>query len=262
MFIKSNILRSPHAFATRRGGISAPEHTASLNLAFDRGDNDSVVLENLEIFSKNVGFDATNVVSHPQIHSDRIITVSEKNCGEGYYIREGVEGCDGYVTDAPGVVLGIKTADCVPILFEAEKNGEIVAVGAVHSGWRGTVADIAGKCVERLCDEFGAEKCNIRAAIGPCIHSCCYEVGIDVYDEIRDGLGGDIARKHVIPSLEQGKYMCDLAGINRELIYRRGVPHHNVEIINECTCCNPQKFFSHRYSSGHRGTMLNVIFIG
>jgi len=261
MFIKSNILRSGNAFSTRRGGVSAHEHTASLNLAFGRGDEDSVVLQNLEIFAQSVGFDSHGIVSRPQIHSDKIITVTDELRGQGYYILDCPEGCDGYVTDKKGIVLGIKTADCVPILFEAEKGDEIIAIGAVHAGWRGTVADIAGKCVERLCDEFGAEKCNIRAAIGPCIHSCCYEVGIDVYDEIRDGLGGDIARKHVIPSLEQGKYMCDLAGINRELIARRGVKIENIDIINECTCCNPQKFFSHRYSSGHRGTMLNVIFM-
>ncbi len=262
MFTKSNILRSPHAFATRRGGVSVQEHTKSLNLAFGRGDADEIVLENLDIFAKSVGFDPKSVVSRPQIHSDRIITIGAQNRGEGYFFREGTLGCDGYITRERGVTLGIKTADCVPILFEAEKGGEIIAVGATHAGWRGTVADIAGKCVERLCGELGADASGIRAAIGPCIHSCCYEVSSDVYDAVKEDLGGAIAERFVVPSGKEGKYMCDLAGINRELILRRGVPVENIEIIDECTCCNPEKYFSHRYSNGQRGTMLNVIFIG
>lgn len=262
MFVKSNILRSPHAFATRMGGASVFEHTKSLNLAFGRGDEDTVVLKNLEIFAEAVGFDSKNIVSLPQIHSDKIFTVTKQNAGEGYYKRQGIESGDGYVTGERGIVLGIKTADCVPILFEVEKDGEIVAVGAVHAGWRGTVAEIAPKCVDRLCSDFGADKAKIRAAIGPCIHACCYEVGRDVFDEIACALGEGIARRFVKPSgNSDGKYMCDLAGINRELLLLEGLHGENIEIIDECTCCNPEKYFSHRYSGGRRGTMLNVIFM-
>lgn len=262
MFVKSNILRSPHAFATRMGGASNVEHTRSLNLAFGRGDEDSVVLKNLEIFAEDVGFDPQNIISLPQIHSDKIFTVTKQNAGEGYYKRQGIESGDGYVTGECGVVLGIKTADCVPILFEAEKDGEIVAVGAVHAGWRGTVAEIAPKCVYRLCAGSGADKAHIRAAIGPCIHACCYEVGRDIFDEVACALGEEIARDFVKPvEVSEGKYMCDLAGINRELLLRDGLCGENIEIISECTCCNPEKYFSHRYSGGRRGTMLNVIFM-
>ena len=262
MFVKSNILCSPHAFASRCGGVSNEEHTRSLNLAFGRGDEDAVVLKNLEIFAEAVGFDSQCIVSLPQIHSDRIFTVTKQNAGEGYYIRDGIESGDGYVTGERGIVLGIKTADCVPILFEAEQNGEIVAVGAVHAGWRGTVAQIAPKCVKRLCADFGADKAKIRAAIGPCIHACCYEVGREVFDEVACSLGEGIACKYVKPSgTSEEKYMCDLAGINRELLLLEGLREENIEIINECTCCHPEKYFSHRYSGGRRGTMLNVIFM-
>ncbi len=263
MFVKSNILRAPHAFATRRGGVSELGHTKSLNLAFGRGDEDKIVLKNLEIFAKKVGFDAKSIVSLPQIHSDRIFTVGSKERGHGYFVREGIESGDGYVTGESGVVLGIKTADCVPILFEVEKDGEIVAVGAVHAGWRGTVANIAGKCVERLCGEFGCEPKDIRAAIGPCIHACCYEVSRDIFDAVSDGLSEDMAVRFVTPSGKgDGKYFCDLVGINRELLLGRGLRAENVDVVDECTCCDPEKYFSHRYSNGHRGTMLNVIFMG
>ena len=260
MFVKSNILRSPHAFATRRGGVSVQEHTKSLNLAFGRGDEDAIVLENLEIFAENVGFEARSIVSLPQIHSDKIFTVTGENCGHGYFVREGVESGDGYVTGERGIALGIKTADCTPILFEAEKDEKIIAIGAVHAGWRGTVADIAGKCIERLCNEFCVDPNDIRAAIGPCIHACCYEVSRDIYDAISDGLGEDMA-ENFVKTRGGEKYSCDLVGINRALLRRRGLSDENVDVIDECTCCQPEKYFSHRYSNGHRGTMLNVIFM-
>ena len=261
MFVKSNILCSPHAFSTRLGGVSTKAHTSSLNLAFDRGDADETVLENLEIFAKNVGFDAHSVVSLPQIHSAIIYTVTRENRGEGYYVREQIRSGDGYVTCERGVTLGIKTADCVPILFEAHKDGQVVAVGAVHAGWRGTVAGIAKKCVERLKIEAGVAPKDIRAAIGPCIHKCCYEVSRDVYDAVKDGLGKSFAERFVVSTGREGKYMCDLAGINRELLIECGLDRENVDVLDECTCCQPKKFYSHRYSNGVRGTMLSVIFM-
>ncbi len=262
MLIRSNILRSPHAFSTRLGGVSTSSHTSSLNLAFGRGDDDSVVLENLELFAENAGFDAKSVVSLPQIHSDRIFTVTNEDRGRGYYIRENIDKGDGYITRDRGVVLGIKTADCTPILFEAEQDGEIIAVGAVHAGWRGTAADISGKCVERLCSEFGAKKDDIRAVIGPCIHSCCYEVSEDLYSEMEKSLGQEMALKYILPSQERkGKYQCDLVSLNRALLLKHGIKSDNLDIIDECTCCHPEKFFSHRYSGGNRGTLLNIIFI-
>ena len=261
MFVKSNILRSPHAFSTRLGGVSAHSHTSSLNLAFDRGDDDDTVLENLGIFAKEAGFDAKSIISHPQIHSDKIFTVTRAECGRGYFVREGIEGGDGYVTTERGVTLGIKTADCVPILFEAHKNGKVVAVGAVHAGWRGTVAGIAAKCIERLMNEAGVAATDVRAAIGPCIHKCCYEVSRDVNEAVSEGLGERFAERFVVPTGDADKYMCDLAGINRELILSCGLCEQNVDVIDECTCCNPKKYYSHRYSHGVRGTMLNVIFM-
>lgn len=261
MYVKSEILCSPHAFSTRHGGVSAQGHTASLNLAFGRGDDDGVVLENLKIFAKNVGFDAEAVVSWPQIHSDRIFTVTKENCGQGYFIREEIDSGDGYVTMDRGVVLGIKTADCVPILFEAKKGGRVIAVGAVHAGWRGTVAGIAAKCVDRLKDMTGVDVSDITAVIGPCIHKCCYEVSEDVYLAVKQELGAEFAHKFLIPNGKEDKYMCDLAMINRELLLNCGLDAERVDVIDECTCCLPEKYYSHRYSNGVRGTMLNVIFM-
>lgn len=258
MFIRSRILRSPHAFATRRDGVSQLEHTKSLNLAFGRGDCGEIVLENLKIFADAVGFAPESVVSRPQIHSNIIYKVGKENRGEGYFKTGGISGGDGYITDESEVVLGIKTADCVPILFEAEKCGEIIAVGAVHAGWRGTVARIAPECVELLCREYGILPEAVRAAIGPCIHSCCYEVGEDLYAAVAEDLGRDIADRFV--SRRGESLFCDLPMINRELLIGCGVKSENIDVIDLCTCCHPELFYSHRYSQGVRGTMLNVIF--
>ena len=259
MFVKSTLLRSPHAFATRNGGVSTLDHTRSLNLAFGRGDERETVLENLKIFANAVGFEPESVVSYPQIHSDKIYEISRANAGEGYFITEDIPEGDGYITNEKGITLGIKTADCTPILFEADKDGEIVAVGATHAGWRGTVAGIAPKCVKMLCDEYGVKPQNIRVAIGPCIHKCCYEVGDDLLAVVTDALGEDVASEFV--TREGDRLVCDLPALNRYLLLTAGIPQKNVEVIDECTCCNPDKYFSHRYSKGHRGTMLNVIFM-
>ena len=262
MFVKSKLLRSPHAFSTRRGGVSPWEHTSSLNLAFGRGDDEETVLKNLELFAKAVGFDPRRVISLPQIHSDTVYKVGRADAGQGYYNREAMREGDGYVTDEREIVLGVKVADCVPILFEAEKDGEIVAVGAVHAGWRGTVARIQQRCVEMLCEEYAVSPRQIRAAIGPCIHSCCYEVDEPFRQAVTEALGQGMADDFVVAKKDaKGKYLCDLVGINKTLLTEAGLSPENVDLLDECTCCHPERFFSHRYSKGKRGTMLNVIFL-
>lgn len=263
MFIKSKILRSAHAFSTREGGVSSLEHTKALNLAFGRGDSDEVVLKNLEIFAEAVGIDPHGIISVPQIHSDIIYKVGRADAGEGYYKRANIREGDGYITDEKGITLGVKAADCVPILFEADKGGKVVAVGAVHAGWRGSVAGIAAKCVRMLCEEYGVAPKDIRAAIGPCIHKCCYEVGQDLREAVENRLGGEVADLFVVPSTcVEDKYFCDLVGLNRHLLLDAGIIPENLEIIDLCTCCHPELFFSHRFSKGKRGTMLNVISLG
>ena len=260
MFIRSKILRSPHAFSTREGGVSKNSHTESLNLAFGRGDEDGIVLENLNIIAAEVGFDARSVVSRPQIHSDKVIKVTPDMRGEGYFIREGIEGCDGYFTDSPEVTLGVKSADCVPILLEAERDGKIVAVGAVHAGWRGSVAKIAKKCADELCGIAKVGKENIRAAIGPCIHACCYEVGAELLRAAEEAVG-EKARGFFTPAQNEGKFFFDLPAFNRSVLEDCGLLPESIEVVEHCTCCEKKLFFSHRYSGGQRGTMLSVIFI-
>ena len=85
----------------------------------------------------------------------------------------------------------------------------------------------------------------------------------DLYFEVANGLSEEMAKRFVLPSEKvAGKYYCDLVGINRELLISHGICAENIDVVDECTCCKTEKYFSHRYSNGHRGTMLNVIFMG
>ncbi len=264
---RSKKLTSPHAFSTRTGGVSSLEHTKYLNLGFGRGDGDDTVMKNLEIFAKVAGFDEKSIVSLPQTHSIEVLEVDESFCGMGYFKRDFDEYehkfADGYITNKRGVTLGVKTADCVPILLECRSDsGEVIAVGAVHAGWRGTVGGIQKVAVEKLVSLYGVKPQNIYACIGPCIHKCCFEVGEDVYEAV-NALGEDFANDFCKERAGiDGKYMCDLVGINTRLLESVGVPKENIDTIDECTFCNPEKYYSHRYSGGNRGTMLSVIWMG
>ncbi len=262
MFTRSQILKSPHAFSDRCGGVSTLSHTHSLNLGFGRGDDNEIVLENFKIFADAVGFCPDDVVSVSQVHSDIVLEVGEADRGRGYDVR-GTGEADGYITNVPNVVLGIKSADCVPVLFEGrDESGNIICIGAVHSGWRGTAQGIAVKCVQRMCQRYGVESKNIYAAIGPCIHAECFEVGRDVYDGISNGLGERYAERFILPHSDKDeKYFCDLPSIIREHLIFCGICEEHIDVLPDCTCCLPEKYFSHRYSGGVRGTMLNVIFM-
>ncbi len=251
-FLKSDKISVPHGFATRVGGVSREAHTASLNLAFRRGDEPQTVLENLRLFSAAVGVAPESVISRHQIHSATVVYADEKMCGEGYFTDTDA-GCDGYVTDREGVTLGVKSADCVPILF-ADAKAHVI--GAVHAGWRGTASKIAVECVHRMC-ELGAKPENIRVAIGAAIHFCCYEVGEDFLESVTALVGKDTAREFIREC--DGKLHADIVGMNRKFLLESGIPDANIDVCEKCTCCEPKLFFSHRYSHGLRGTMLSVI---
>jgi YfiH family protein len=260
-FLVSDRLASPHAFATRLGGVSPHPHTATLNLAFGRGDERETVLENLSRFGAAAGFDPDGVVSVPQIHGNLVFTVDGRHRGMGYHRAADMQG-DGYVTADPFVTLGVKTADCTPILLEALVGGKVSAVSALHAGWKGAVSDMAGEGVRRLrelaCEVSGCtpEDVRIRAAIGPCIHGCCFEVKEDCLSVVRERLGGEA--EGVILS-RGGRTYLDLPALNRARLLCAGVSEADVDVCPLCTACRTDLFYSHRASGGVRGTLLNVV---
>lgn len=255
--LKSTVLKSRHAFSTRIGGESELEHTKGLNLAFGRGDSDTIVLKNLKIFADAVGFDDKKVISVPQIHSNVVKTVNSADCGAGYYKKHDFS-CDGYATDESNLPIGIKTADCVPVLFEARNDsGDVIAVAAVHAGWRGTADRISEKGVLELCS-LGAKKENIYVAIGPCIDECCYEVGNDFAEQIEEKLGRNYKNRYVIQK-DNKRLFANLSGMNFDILIACGIPKNNIDVAGFCTCCNPNLFYSHRRQKGVRGAHLSVI---
>ena len=260
-FLISDLLTARHAFSTRLGGVSKLPHTAFLNLAFGRGDEREVVLENLARLGRAVGFDPDGVVSVPQVHSRMVHTVDRRHGGMGYRLPAAFEG-DGYVTADPAVTMGVKTADCTPILMEAAIAGRVVAVSALHAGWKGTVADIAGEGVRKLTalarETVGdpAATVTVRAAIGPCIHPCCFEVREDCLAVVCASLG-EMAEGFIRTSGEQT--FLDLPALNRALLVRAGVAEADIDVCDLCTVCHPELFYSHRATGGVRGTMLHVI---
>lgn len=246
-----------HGFSTREGGVSTLPFTASMNLGFHRGDEDVTVLENMARLSEYAGVSPESLVRSPQHHTDIIRYVTADDIGEGID-RPPAESCDGFVTDKKGISLLVRVADCTPVLFAGFRNDGTPVVAAVHAGWRGTVKGIAPKAFKMLVS-MGAVQSTICAAIGPCIHSCCYEVGEDFIEAVAEARGRHFADEHI--TIKDGKYFADIAGMNAHLLLDEGLNEENLDISGECTCCNPSLYHSHRATGGKRGTMGAVIGI-
>jgi len=246
--INADNISVPHAFTTREGGVSEGIF-ASLNIAMHRGDEAENVAENFAILADAVGFDVKNLVLTRQTHSD-IVRVVTKNdaCGLDHHAYP---ECDALITNDEGCALVVFTADCTPILLWDSVTG---AVGAVHAGWRGTAADIAGKTVRKMVKEFGCDPNNIRAAIGPNIGVCCFETDRDVPDAIIAEFG---AEAEAFIHKTGKKYQVDLKAVNAFALRRAGV--ENVAISDDCTMCQPDRFWSHRVTGINRGSQGAVI---
>jgi YfiH family protein len=244
----SEAIAAPHCFTTRLGGVSTGIFD-SLNLACHRGDIAENVEENFRILGNALDFDPKNTVLTRQTHSDIIRLVTKADCGglDHHTYPE----CDGLITNTPGLALVVFTADCTPILLHDPVTG---AVGAVHAGWRGTAADIAGKAVRAMANAFGCEPGNIRAAIGPNIGPCCFATDSDVPEAMANALG-DSAFPHIRTSGD--KYYVNLKAINAQFLRNAGVGH--IEISTSCTMCQSNRFWSHRVTKGNRGSQGAII---
>ena len=231
-----------------------------MNVAEGHGDPVETVRENIEILAREVSdgaLGADRVVCAPQIHSDRIRYVTESEAGSGVLLPPGEPG-DGFCTDRPGILLMVRTADCVPVLFSASRADGTPLAAAVHAGWRGTVAGIAPKAVERLL-EMGAEPASVRAAVGPAIHACCFAVKEDFLEAVRTARGSAFASRHI--QAREGILFGDLLSMNRELLLAAGLTEGQIDLCPCCTACDPSRFHSHRASGGKRGAMGAIIGI-
>ena len=264
-----------HGFSTRLGGFSRVYGGGALNLGFTEQDSRNAVERNRTVFLSKFGFLKNGqpwpLVMLRQIHSDLIHRVNK--------LPEEQLAGDGLLTDTPGMLLGIGTADCLPIILVDVKKK---AVGVFHAGWRGTLKRIVEKGIGEMGRYFGTVPGDVKAAIGPGIHGCCYEVGTEVRDQFasqfacaaelfRESKESDPIRKKYpllfLSARPPGhsdlpkKVFLDLAEANRRQLIDAGVPAKNISVSPLCTSCRTDLLFSHRKENGVTGRMMAVVGI-
>lgn len=260
-----------HGFSTRSGGFSTAYGGGALNLGYTRDDSRSAVERNRATFLKVLGCAEWPLVTLRQVHSDIILAVSER--------PEQILTGDGVITNTPGLLLAVQTADCVPILLADTRRK---AVGAVHAGWRGTLARIAGKTVGAMRQQFGSDPADLRAVIGPGISACCYEIGNELREQFESQFGyaselfhetleSDVLHERY-PLLflnarapghgELGrKLFLDLKAGNRRQLLECGLKESSIRSVDLCTCCRTDQFFSYRKAKGPTGRQMGVVGI-
>lgn len=239
-----------HGFSTRKGGVSK-EHLASLNLSFSVEDAKENVLENFRRIGERFGKTPEDFVLSKQSHETKVLKVGTKDRGKGITKDRDYEGIDTLITDEKGIILSCFSADCVPILFYDPIHK---AVGACHSGWRGTKGKILQNVVEEMRKHFSSNPAEILVAIGPSICKEQYVVSEDLalsFLEDYPDLGEDTASP--IQRISKDKFQLDLWDLNRRIALDCGIKEEHISISGYCTMENPELFFSHRYSQGKRG---------
>ena len=261
-----------HGFSTRVGGFSRVYGGNTLNLGFTKQDSRRAVERNRAAFLQQLGVRSGKkewpLVTLRQIHSDLIHCVSDLP-------KEPLVG-DGLITRVPGILIGIQTADCLPIVLVDTKQR---AVGVFHAGWRGTVKRIVEKGVGEMRRWLGTLPKNVKAAIGPGIHSCCYDVGPEVRQQFESqfAYAEDLFReiKESDPVREKypllfltarapghselpTKIFLDLVEANRRQLINAGVPPKNISASPLCTACRSDLLFSYRAEKGVTGRMMAV----
>ena len=270
-----------HGFSTRTGGktsVYRPDQRAGeLNLGFTASDTRETVLANRRLFVGAVAGEAKSLpalVTLKQIHSSIIQVVGKADAGE-----EARYEADGMMTNERGILLGIQTADCIPVLIADRKQR---AVAAFHAGWRGTLKRIVEHGVGRMRLEFGSRPEDLVAAIGPGIAQCCYAVGEEVQSEFESQFAyavelfsevfdSDPVREkypmlfltarapghtNLGPSLH-----LDLVEANRRQLLDAGLSAEDIFVQGDCTSCRTDRYFSHRADHGFTGRSLSVIGI-
>jgi hypothetical protein len=268
-----------HGFSTRVGGSSHVYGRNTLNLGFTQHDSKAAVERNRTAFLTKLGAKAKSakgsnpwpLITLRQIHSDIIHFVDSPP--ESHLVG------DGLITDTPGLLLAIQTADCLPVILVDTKRH---AVGVFHAGWRGTVKRIVEKGVGEMRLHFGTRVRDVKAAIGPGIQGCCYAVGEEVraqfesqfayaaklfreveeFNEVRERypmlfLTARAPGHSELPK----KIYLDLVEANRQQLLAVGVLSKNIETSPLCTNCRTDLLFSYRAEKGRTGRMMGVVGI-
>jgi YfiH family protein len=270
----------PHAFSTRRGGVStiysreeSPAGEVSggeMNLGLTETDERANVLENRGLLMAAAGGGGRALITLKQIHSSLTRRVTRADA-------ERTLRADGMMTDDPGVMLGIQTADCVPVLVRDPRTH---AVAAFHAGWRGTLKRIVEGGIGKMRLEFGSRPEELEAAIGPAIGACCYAVGEEVRSEFRSQFSyaeelfsevydsDPVKEKYPLLFLtarapghsNMGPNLhLNLIEANRRQLLDAGLRAGSIATAYRCTSCEPELFFSYRAEHGFCGRMMGLI---
>lgn len=206
------------AFTSRIGGVSQGNFK-NLNLCYRIGDTNENVRENFSRLKKV--FAIERLVKLNQIHSNKIFYVQDTTTYSG----------DGIFTDQPGLTLSVKVADCLPIYFSGTRSP---IIGLCHAGWRGTAATIGLAMVRAMVEKFGIDATDLAYAFGPCISSCCYQVGVDVQQ---------VFNYHFVIE-RSGRRFFDLKAANRSTLQALGL--QEAGSLDYCSCCHSELFYSAR----------------
>ena len=264
-----------HGFSTRVGGVSDAYGGGQLNLGFTASDKRESIKRNRRAFVRAVTGRERSLpplITLRQIHSGLVRILKKKDSIPKSALRG-----DGIITSHTDVLLAIQVADCVPVLVADAKRR---AVGAFHAGWRGTVKRIVERGVGSMRAVFGCEPKNLYAAIGPCIHACCYGVGDEVIDEFTSQVSyskelfsevydrDPIKEKYPLLFLTARapghsnigpQIHLDLVEANRRQLMDAGIPADHIWAAEECTSCRTDLLFSHRAEGGYTGRMTGVV---
>lgn len=255
-------VRLTAGFSGKEGGVSHSPWS-SLNTGLHVGDAHEHVIANRRRIAEAIGWSFEAWTCAMQVHSNRVAQVNAEDIGRGRNELEDVIGdCDALVTNVPGALLVSFYADCVPLYFYSPEQG---AIALAHSGWRGTVGEIAVETINTLKAAYGVKPDRVLAAIGPSIGSCCYEVGGAVIGEVKQllmrlGLEEKVEQR-CMRLMDNGKAHLNLKEINYQLMLKAGILPSHIEMSNWCTGCRTDLFFSHRTEGGSTGRMASWIGI-
>ncbi len=220
-----------HGFFTRQGGVSAGLYN-SLNCGFGSGDDVEIVTENRARVARSLGQEADNLCTAYQIHSPRCIILDHP------WAWRDAQEADALVTNKPGIVLGILTADCVPVLF-ADSTRRII--GAAHAGWKGAIGGVLEATLDAMIS-LGAHKREICASIGPAIGQSSYEVGAEFIERFISESPDN--NRFFIRSPRAGHFMFDIKAYVQNRLANVGVSQ--VNLLDHDTCAQEDLFFSYR----------------
>jgi YfiH family protein len=234
-----------HGFTTRIGGSSCGPYK-SMNLGLHVGDAPDHVFENRHRVARALGFSPSEIATAEQVHGSKVARVTEAG--------PMAAGVDALITNTPNILLMLMFADCVPIYIFDPLNK---AVGLVHSGWKGTDANIVQKTVEAMVETFGTVPSKCIAAVGPCIGFERYEVSLDVAKRFRDcTIGSDSGSAQIVVPFNEinGTYHLNLRQVVFRQLIANGFKIESVFVSDQCTFSNKKDFYSHRRDGAERGT--------